>query len=240
MTAVPIRTITIAFLLALLFLAVPVTPAQAACTNPAGAESIIVYNVDHKVFQYCNGTDWVRMNPPGSGSGGCVLPALPEGEMAYNEDYRVMQGCAGNQWKAMGAIGGKHDWVQISAGSSHTCGITSDDSLWCWGSNASGQLGDNSTTERLVPTAVNGGGAWKQVAAGGSYTCGITSDDSLWCWGSNGDGELTATELSSPYRLTGVQPWCGNPAGKEAMLIYNSDFSVMQYCDGVGWVRIGK
>ena len=85
----------------------------------------------------------------------------------------------------MGKVGGKHDWVQVSAGNAHSCGIKSDGTLHCWGFNTSGQLGDNSMTDRLIPTAINGGVSWKQVSVGGDHSCGIKSDDTLYCWGLN-------------------------------------------------------
>ena len=344
------KTLTILAALGLIAILLCANPsaAYAACTSPAGAAGEVVYNVDAKIFQYCNDSAWIEMNwSPGSGSGGCNLLSgnFAEGRLIYHGDHRVMTGCAGNVQRVFGPVGGKFGWKQISAGSSHACGIKSDGTLWCWGSNSSGQLGDNTTTQRLVPTAISGGGAWKQVAAGvnSSHSCGIKSDDTLWCWGSNNQGQLgdnsttqrliptaingggswkqvaagnshtcaiksddslhcwgfnnngrlgdnsttqrliptaisgggvwsstamgsqashscaisnnksvlycwgnnsngqiTATEFSSPYRLTGVSPLCSAPVGKAGTLGYNSDFNVMQYCDGVGWVRIGK
>jgi hypothetical protein len=45
---------------------------------------------------------------------------------------------------------------QVSAGLSHTCGVTTDDRAYCWGSNARGQLGDGTTTGRTRPVAVAG------------------------------------------------------------------------------------
>ena len=84
---------------------------------------------------------------------------------------------------------------QISAGSSHTCAIASDDKAYCWGSNSSGQLGNNSTINSGVPVAVNTSGVLagktiKQISAGSSHTCAIASDDKAYCWGSNSSGEL--------------------------------------------------
>ena len=81
-------------------------PARAACVSPSEAEGTLLYNADFKVFQYCDGTDWVAMHPFGSGSGGCTVPDRPEGTLVYNPNYRVMQGCAGNAWRAMGPVGG--------------------------------------------------------------------------------------------------------------------------------------
>jgi len=51
-------------------------------------------------------------------------------------------------------VGTDLDWVKISTGSWHTCGVRTDRSLWCWGSNHGGQLGLGDTRTRLVPTRV--------------------------------------------------------------------------------------
>lgn len=67
----------------------------------------MVYNTNTKQFQYCDGTDWIAMHPPGSGSGGCANPSRDEGQITYNPTYGVMQGCAGNQWRRMGPPGTK-------------------------------------------------------------------------------------------------------------------------------------
>ena len=84
---------------------------------------------------------------------------------------------------------------QITAGTEFTCAIASDDKAYCWGSNSSGELGNNSTINSGVPVAVNTSGVLagktiKQISAGSSHTCAIASDDKAYCWGSNSSGEL--------------------------------------------------
>ena len=84
---------------------------------------------------------------------------------------------------------------QISAGSSHTCAIASDDKAYCWGYNSEGNLGNNSTANSRVPVAVNTSGVLagktiKQISAGSSHTCAIASDDKAYCWGYNSEGNL--------------------------------------------------
>lgn len=97
-------------------------------------------------------------------------------------------------------------WAQISGGINHTCAITSQGYLYCWGRNAWGQLGDGTTTERHVPTYVMNGVA--QVDAKGDHTCAImTSGGTLKCWGSNSSYELGTTTPSyqtSPTTVTGL------------------------------------
>ncbi len=66
-----------------------------------------------------------------------------------------------------------------------------DGSLWCWGYNQLGQLGDGTTVERHAPVEVTGlGKIVAQASVGSGHTCAITNDGSLWCWGDNYFGEL--------------------------------------------------
>ncbi len=75
---------------------------------------------------------------------------------------------------------------QISVGNGHECLIKADKSLWCWGDNASGQLGTNGTTGVSVPTQVTlpGGGTVEQVFAGSSRTVVRKTDGTVWNLGS--------------------------------------------------------
>jgi alpha-tubulin suppressor-like RCC1 family protein len=95
----------------------------------------------------------------------------------------------------------------VSAGWHHTCGITFDDVLLCWGQDYSGQLGDGpeiNTTHLPVPVDVSALPAetvFVQVVAGYEHTCGLTSDGDTYCWGSDFVGQigngLTETEECS-------------------------------------------
>lgn len=187
---------------------------HAACSNPAGVAADIVYNSSAKIFQYCDNTNWIRMNQvAGSGSGSCNLGGagtVPEGTLFYNQDYRVLQGCAGNASSTIGATSSLFGWEKISVGVYHTCAIKADKTLHCWGGNGSGALGDGTTTTRSTPTPVSGAGTWKSVDAGYSHTCGIKSDDTLWCWGSNSNGELgdnSTTQRLVPTAISGGGTW---------------------------------
>ena len=74
-------------------------------------------------------------------------------------------------------------WTRVTGGDSYKCGLQPDGSLWCWGNNASGQLGNGSTVDAVTPTRV-GASTWNQVTAGHqNRPCGLQSDNSLWCWG---------------------------------------------------------
>lgn len=75
-------------------------------------------------------------------------------------------------------------FIAITAGGDHTCGIASDETAWCWGSNLEGQLGDGTNTIRLKPVLVKGGRHFVQISAGSEHTCGIATDELAYCWGS--------------------------------------------------------
>src|SRR5207245_2216078 len=87
-------------------------------------------------------------------------------------------------------VGAERDWVAVSGGDAHTCGIRAGGNLWCWGSNVGAQLGDGTLTNSLVPEQIAAGETWAQVSAGYVDSCAIAMDGGLWCWGSNGEGEL--------------------------------------------------
>ena len=101
------------------------------------------------------------------------------------------------------AAGGTN-WKQVSGGQSHTAAIKTDGKLWTWGWNNTGQLGDNTLTDRLSPVqTIAGGTNWKQVAGGLYHTAAIKTNGELWSWGWNGVGQLgtnTAADRSSPVQ----------------------------------------
>ena len=96
------------------------------------------------------------------------------------------------------------NWKQISSGDGHTAAVKTDGTLWCWGYNYHGQLGDNTTTSRSSPVqTVTFGTNWKQVACGQNHTAAVKTDGTLWSWGDNGLGQLgnnTTTKRSSPVQ----------------------------------------
>ena len=52
------------------------------------------------------------------------------------------------------AVTGGPVWSRLAVGGSHTCGLTTEGDVYCWGDNLDGQLGDGSTTDRHAPVAV--------------------------------------------------------------------------------------
>ena len=107
------------------------------------------------------------------------------------------------------------EFVSVSAGSAHTCGVRGDGSVACWGSNEDGQVtpptgGFASVSAGYYHTCGVGrdgsvacwglnrhgratppAGEFASVSAGGNHTCGVRRDGSASCWGSNGHGQVT-------------------------------------------------
>jgi alpha-tubulin suppressor-like RCC1 family protein len=105
------------------------------------------------------------------------------------------------------AVAGGLTFTTVSVGGGyHSCGVTTSGAAYCWGNNFYGQLGDNTTTQRLVPTAVAGGLTFASVTAGDFHTCAVTTSGAGYCWGYNGYGQLgdgTTTQRLVPTTVAG-------------------------------------
>ena len=113
-------------------------------------------------------------------------------------------------------VGGFADWSQVSAGrgnSSHSLGLRSNGTIWSWGCNGSGRLGDNTTVNKSSPVSVVGGYTdWSQLFAGANFSLAIRTNGTLWSWGSYSFGKLGTNEAvnrSSPVSVVGgFTDWC--------------------------------
>ena len=105
-------------------------------------------------------------------------------------------------------VAGGTNWKQAVAIYYQTAAIKTDGTLWTWGLNSSGELGDNTTISKSSPVqTVAGGTNWKQV----SYTLAIKTDGKLWGWGNNDEGQIgdgTSSRKSSPVQtVAGGTNW---------------------------------
>ena len=113
-----------------------------------------------------------------------------------------------NRWTPVAVSGLGSGVIGIMAGGFHTCAVTSGGAAKCWGSNSSGQLGDNSTTDRWTPVSVSGlGSGVLAITAGDSHSCARTSVGAVKCWGSNWAGQLgdnSTTDRWTPVAVSGL------------------------------------
>ena len=99
-------------------------------------------------------------------------------------------------------------WASVACGAYHTIAVKKDGTLWGWGANSNGQLGDGTTTQRTSPVQIGSDTNWASVACGNSHTIAVKTTDSLWGWGSNLNGQLGFGEgFSSTLTTNGNARW---------------------------------
>ncbi|WP_432671456.1 T9SS type A sorting domain-containing protein [Flavobacterium sp. SM2513] len=122
-------------------------------------------------------------------------------------------------------------WESVSVGGGHVLGIQSDGTLWSWGYNNWGQLGNGTNFISPVPEQVGTATNWTTVHSGGAHCFGIKDDGTLWAWGHNGQGKLgigTFTlEMSANPVQVGISTW--------KMLSTGTNFTIGIRANGTLW-----
>jgi alpha-tubulin suppressor-like RCC1 family protein len=120
-----------------------------------------------------------------------------------NGSGRIGDNSSINRLTPVSIAGAAKTFCQISAGTEHSVAINKDGRAWCWGNNAFGQLGDNTTINRLTPVSVLGAvKTFCQIRSGASHAIAIDKNGRAWSWGANSDGRLG--DNSTINRLTPV------------------------------------
>jgi len=105
------------------------------------------------------------------------------------------------------AVAGGLNFVSVSAGGAHTCGVLASGEAYCWGLNWAGQLGlGTAGTDSATPLPVSGGLVFESVSAGDAHTCGVATNGAAYCWGNNFDQQLgdgTAVDQLVPTAVAG-------------------------------------
>jgi len=97
--------------------------------------------------------------------------------------------------------------LAIAAGQSHSLALARDGTVWAWGDNARGQLGDGTTTSRTAPTHIGGISSVIAIAAHGHHSLALKSDGTVWAWGANESGQLgdgTQIDRTAPVPVSGL------------------------------------
>ena len=129
-------------------------------------------------------------------------------------------------------LAGGANWKQVTCGYKHTAAIKTDGTLWTWGLNGSGQLGDNTTTQRNTPvTTFTGGTNWRQVACGEFRSVAIKTDGTLWTWGINSSGQLGINDTTQ--RNTPATTFAGGTNWKQVACGYKHTAAIKT--DGTLW-----
>jgi alpha-tubulin suppressor-like RCC1 family protein len=138
-------------------------------------------------------------------------------------------------------------WLQIDSGygntlTYHSVGIQSNGTLWAWGNNSYGQLGDGTTNNKLVPTQIGTDTDWAYVTAGTNATYAIKQNGTLWAWGRNDKGQLsdgtTANRLIPAQVLPGTT-WNKVSAGNSFVITQKTDGTLWS-CGDYGFEQLGR
>lgn len=141
----------------------------------------------HALALKTNGTLWGW----GYGGQGQTGDDLPE---AYFRDIPVQVGTS--------------TWIYISAGFNSSYGIKSDGTLWAWGLNDTGQLGDGTTVNRRQPVQISTDSDWVRTSGGWNHGVAQKANGAIYTWGSNdfgqlGNGGTTAESLPTAITIPG-------------------------------------
>ncbi|MBM2815176.1 MAG: hypothetical protein HW421_1938, partial [Ignavibacteria bacterium] len=160
-------------------------------------------------IQIGTGTNWSKVN--------CgdwhTIAIKSDGTLwawGWNSNGQVGDGTSSNIRLSPVQIGTGTNWASVSGGYAHTIAIKNDGTLWSWGRNDAGQLGDGSTTQRNSPVQIGTGTNWASASNGEHHNCAIRSDGTLWSWGNNTYGQLgdgTTTNRISPIQIGTSTNW---------------------------------
>jgi alpha-tubulin suppressor-like RCC1 family protein len=174
-----------------------------------------IINRSTPVTTFAGGTNWKQVACSNNGSHTAAIKT--DGTLwtwGTNSNGPLGDNTTTNRSTPVTTFAGGTNWKQVAGGGSHTAAIKTDGTLWNWGVNTTGQLGDNTTTNRSTPvTTFAGGTNWKQVAGGQNHTAAIKTDGTLWTWGSNSNGQLGDNTIIS--RSTPVTTFAGGTNWKQ-------------------------
>jgi len=125
----------------------------------------------------------------------------------YNASGALGDGTTTNSPKPVAVTGFGSKAKVVKAGMANTCAIKTSGRLSCWGDNSSGQVGDNTTVNRLTPVPVYGLGTTTKVSVGYVHACAVSSSKAVRCWGDNAVGQLgdgaAPTDSTRPVKVAG-------------------------------------
>ena len=128
----------------------------------------------------------------------------------FNDQGQLGTGATGGFLPVPVQIQAGTTWASVAAGGMHTVAIRTDGSLWAWGNNGQGRLGDGTTTLRNAPVRIGTDNDWTSVAVSATHSMAIREGGTLWAWGNNANGRLgdgTTTNRTTPVQIFAGAIW---------------------------------
>lgn len=128
-------------------------------------------------------------------------------------------------------IGANAQWRLVSAGANatHSVAVKADGTLWAWGGNSSGQLGDGTFLRKTSPVQIGTDTDWRLAGAGENHTVALKNNGTLWAWGWNGNGWLgdgTTSQRKRPLQIGTDTDWRSVAAGAGYVILLKTDGSL--------------
>ena len=134
--------------------------------------------------------------------------------------------CSGSGGRSRGS-GPAVAWPTVGPGDAHTIAVKSGGTLWGWGDNRYGQLGNGTTVgEHYAPEPIGTATSWSSVAAGRYHTVAVRADGTLWAWGDTSYGQLgdgTSTNRLEPGQIGTATSWASVAAGDHHTVAARTD-----------------
>ncbi len=131
--------------------------------------------------------------------------------------------------------------VAVAAGASHGLALKNDGTVWAWGNNSYGQLGDGTTKQRLAPVQVEGLSSIIAIGAGQDHSLAVRSDGTVWAWGYNCSGQIgdnTTTNRLVPVQVSNLIGAVAVAGGGTHSLALRNDGTVWAWGEN-DWGQIG-
>ncbi len=198
--------------------------------NPYGEETTVWFEYGTTSGSYSNTTSTQTVSGSADTTVSIDISSLSENTTYY---YRIVaQNSNGTVY------GTENNFMlitvtpKIAAGARHSLALKSNGTVWAWGNNGDGQLGDETTKNRTIPAQVSNVNAITTIDGGASHSLALKSDGTVWVWGANWDGQLgdgTNTRKTTPVQISGLSDIISIACGMYHSIALKSDGTVWAF-----------
>ena len=124
-------------------------------------------------------------------------------------------------------VGTASDWWKVQGGFNHSLAIKNNGTLWGWGDNSLGELGDGTTINRIEPVQIGADTDWRLIGAGRNHSMATKNNGTMWAWGNNQYGQLGLGIYDDNITVPAQVPYVFDPVqmngGEQFSVILSSD-----------------